>query len=388
MSDMQFEFATASRIIFGSSAIKKLNDDLVTFGERCLIVCGSSIERADPVVQILKQQRIGYTFHAIIGEPTIDSLQDGISVAHQKKYDFVIGIGGGSALDAGKAIAIMVRNEGDLLDYLEVVGKKKKLKKPGLPYIAIPTTAGTGTEVTRNAVISVPEMRVKVSLRSHLMLPTIAVVDPVLTYDLPPEITASTGLDALTQLIEPFVSTDDNPLIDVICQDGIRRIARSIRFVYSDHYNQEKARQDMSLASLYGGIAPANAKLGAVHGFAGPLGGMYSAPHGMLCASLLPYVMEKNIQLLQNNFNYVESLNRFKTIAKLLTGNEFASPNDGVDWLVETNKFLNIKTLSQLGVNNEEIPEIIQKAKKSSSMKGNPIQLGDDDLMGILLKAL
>lgn len=190
-------------------------------------------------------------------------------------------------------------NGGDPLDYAEVIGHGRPLERRSLPLIAIPTTAGTGAEVTRNAVIGSPEHRVKVSLRSPLMLPEVAIVDPELTRDLPPALTASTGLDALTQLIEPLVSCRTNPLTDALCRSGIQRAARSLRRAV-EHGEDLVAREDMSLASLFSGLALANAALGAVHGLTGPLGGMFEASHGALCASLLPAVMEANVRALRH----------------------------------------------------------------------------------------
>ncbi len=186
---------------------------------------------------------------AVTGEPEISTIEKGVALAKKEHCDFVIGIGGGSVIDAGKAIAAMLANDGDLLDYLEIIGRGKALAKPSAPFIAIPTTAGTGSEVTRNAVLSSPEHKLKVSLRSPLMLAKVALVDPELTYDLPPALTASTGLDALTQLIEPFVCSRANPMTDGLCVDGIRRAARSLRVAFADGKNKS-AREDMALASL------------------------------------------------------------------------------------------------------------------------------------------
>ena len=196
-------------------------------------------------------------------------------------------------------MAALLTNEGDLSDYLEVVGKGRPLQNPAAPCIAVPTTAGTGAEVTYNAVLGVPDQHVKVSMRSPLMLPRWAIVDPLLTHSMPPELTASTGLDALTQLIEAFVSNKANPLTDGVCREGLQRAGRSLRRAFEDGSDAE-AREDMSLASLFSGMALANAKLGAVHGFAGPLGGMTDAPHGVICGKLLPYVMQANVRALQD----------------------------------------------------------------------------------------
>src|SRR5207245_11298164 len=208
----------------------------------------------------------------------------------------------------------------ELLDYLEVIGQGRALENASTPFIAMPTTAGTGSEVTRNAVLASPRHRVKVSLRSPFLLPKIALVDPELTYDLPPSITASTGLDALTQLIEPYVSSRANPMTDAVCVDGLRRVARSLRVAFEAGRNAAAAREDMAVASLFGGLALANAGLGAVHGFAGPIGGMFPAPHGAVCAALLPDTMEVNLRALRRRAPESETLRRFDEIARILTG--------------------------------------------------------------------
>ena len=249
--------------------------------------------------------------------------------------DVIIGLGGGSAIDTGKAIAALLTNPGDPLDYLEVIGRGQALHATPLPYIAIPTTAGTGSEVTRNAVLASPEHRVKVSLRSPLMLPRVAIVDPELTYSLPPAITASTGLDALTQLIEPYTCNSPNPLVDAICREGMQRAARSLKRAYQDG-NDVAAREDMSIAALFGGLALANAKLGAVHGFAGPLGGLFPAPHGMICARLLPLIVEANVRALQERKPNTSVLQRYAEVAQLLTGRSTAGASDAIEWLHAT----------------------------------------------------
>ncbi len=299
----------------------------------------------------------------------------------------VIGLGGGSVLDTGKAIAALLTNPGDVFDYLEVIGKGQPLVNAPLPYIAIPTTAGTGSEVTRNAVIESPEQNVKVSLRSPLMLPRVALVDPELTYNLPPAITASAGLDALTQLIEPFVSVKANPMTDAICREGIYYAARSLRRAYENGADKE-AREGMSLASLFGGLALANAALGAVHGFAGPLGGMLHAPHGALCARLLPFVMEANIKALETRQPEHPALGRYIEIAQILTGEKEATAHDGVRWTSELVDTLKIPGLSTYGMNEKAFPEAVEKTMKANSFKGNPIALNEDELRLILEKAL
>jgi alcohol dehydrogenase class IV len=298
-----------------------------------------------------------------------------------------VGFGGGSALDAAKAIAALLANGGDPLDYLEVIGRGKPLTQPSLPCIAIPTTAGTGAEVTRNAVLASVEHRVKVSLRSPHMLPRLALVDPELTYDLPPAVTASTGLDALTQLVEPFVSQRANPLTDALCREGMRRAARSLRRAY-ERGDDAAAREDMALASLFGGLALANAALGVVHGFAGPIGGMFPAPHGAVCARLLPYVMDANLRALRERSPTHEALNRYEEIAHILTGSAHATAADGVRWVQETGSALDIPPLAAYGMAADDVPVLVEKAAAASSTKGNPISLTPDEMREILARAL
>ncbi|HSG20091.1 MAG TPA: iron-containing alcohol dehydrogenase, partial [Burkholderiaceae bacterium] len=275
------------------------------------------------------------------------------------------------------------------LDYLEVIGAGKAITQPAAPYLAIPTTAGTGAEVTRNAVLGSPEHRVKVSLRSPLMLPRLAVIDPELTYQLPPRLTASTGLDALTQLLEPYVSHLANPLTDAICREGLRRAARSLRRAYRQGRADLPARNDMALASLLGGLALANAKLGAVHGFAGPLGGMFpAAPHGATCAALLPQVMAVNVQALQERATAERALRRYDEVAQILTGSDRATAADGVAWVRDLCRELQIPPLNSYGLTEADFPALIEKSAKASSMKGNPIKLTGEEMAEILRRAL
>lgn len=380
-----FEFATANKIVFGAGKINGLADQLTGRAKRLLLVRGRSSCAIPLVREILSAHDIPFTEFEVHGEPTVDVAREGAALA--EGCDMVIGLGGGSVLDAGKAIAALTTNPGDVLDYLEVVGKGQALVNAPLAYIAIPTTAGTGTEVTRNAVLESPAHGVKVSLRSPLMLPSVALVDPELTYDLPPEITASSGLDALTQLIEPFVSVKANPMVDAICREGIRHAAKSLRQAYHNGADAS-AREGMSLASLFGGLALANAALGTVHGFAGPLGGMLHAPHGAICARLLPLVMEANLKALEARQAGHPAISRYAEIARLLTGFEDASALDGMAWVTAFVRELNIPPLSAHGMTEAQIPEAVEKATKASSTKGNPIVLNEGELREILAKAL
>jgi alcohol dehydrogenase class IV len=324
---------------------------------------------------------------SVAGEPTTDAVAEGTAHARRSGCDLVIGFGGGAALDAAKAISALLTNPGELLDYLEVIGHGRTLTQPAAPCIAIPTTAGTGSEVTRNAVLASPTHRVKASLRSPLMLPRLAVVDPDLTHELPPALTASTGLDALTQLIEPYTSCRANPLTDTVCVDGMRRAARSLPRAYQNG-RDAAAREDLALASLFGGFALANAGLGAVHGFAAPIGGMFPAPHGAVCAALLPHVMEANVRALRERAPHAEALRRYDEVARLLTGNPHATADDGTRWVRELVTALSIPPLRRYGVTSTDSSAIIAAAANASSMKANPLPLTPAELTEILARAV
>ena len=299
----------------------------------------------------------------------------------------MIAIGGGSAIDAAKAIAAVAPNPGDVLDYLEVVGQGKPLPNASVPLIAVPTTAGTGSEVTRNAVLGSKEHGVKASLRSPLMLPRIALVDPELTFTLPRAITASTGLDALTQLIEPFVSARANPVTDALCRDGLGRVWRSLPRVCANGRDAE-ARVGMSYASLLGGLALANAGLGVVHGFAAPIGGEFDAPHGAVCAALLTHGMEANIRALRERAPESDSLAKYRELAQMLTGKTDATAEDCVEPVRGLVRDLAIPGLIAYGLKAGDVPGLAEKAARASSMKANPLPLTADELCGVLSAAL
>ncbi len=382
-----FEFAAVDRIICGEGALVQVGTLAASFGSKAFVVVGSNPLRAQRLLDLLQAKSVAIETFPIVGEPSIETVRAGAEVARSTGCGLVIGFGGGSVIDAAKAIAALLTNDGDPLEYLEVVGDGKALAKEAAPCIAIPTTAGTGSEVTKNSVLIVPEHRVKVSLRSNSMLPNVALVDPELTYTLSPEITASSGMDAVVQLIEPLVSIYANPLTDSIARGGLRRAARSLRRVFRNG-NDHHARSDMAYASLAGGLALANAKLGAVHGFAGTLGGMFNAPHGAICAVLLPHVMQINVHALQQREPNSRALMRYVGIARLLVGHSDASIRHGIDWVYSLLDEMQIPGLSSYGVAETDFPTIIEKARRSSSMKGNPIVLTDEELATILQGAL
>jgi alcohol dehydrogenase class IV len=384
---MRFEFATATRIILGTGTLREAGPLARELGSRALVVTGANPARAEPLLALLREHGIASTTFAVPGEPEMETVQQGVALARQENCGLVISFGGGSTLDGGKAIAAMLTNPGELLDYLEVIGRGKALARPSAPFIAIPTTAGTGSEVTRNAVLASPEHRIKVSLRSPLMLPKVAIVDPELTYDLPPSITASTGLDALTQLIEPYVCSRANPMTDAVCVEGMRRAARSLRTAFANG-RDTAARTDMAVASLFGGMALANAGLGAAHGFAGPIGGQFPAPHGAVCAALLPHVMETNLRALRQRQPAAQALRRYEEVARLVTGTATATAEAGIDWVRKLVADLGIPRLGGYGIRREHTAELVEKASQASSMKANPIALTPDELAGILESAV
>jgi alcohol dehydrogenase class IV len=375
---MNFEFATANRIIFGAGQIKLLPDLARSHGASALVVVGKESERTESIRRMLGARGVSVAPFNIPREPTLELVTEGAAQLRLGKCECVIAIGGGSVIDAGKAIAALATNRRPTLDYLEVIGAGEPLQYRPLPTVAIPTTAGSGAEVTRNAVLTSTEHKIKVSLRHALMLPTVALLDPTLTHSMPPTITAATGMDALSQLIEPFVSSKANPLTDAICREGLDLIARALRAAF-ENPNDARAREDMALASMFGGLALANAGLGAVHGFAAPFGAMFYAPHGAVCAALLAPVMRANIRH--------AAVDRFEEIARRLTGKPTAAATDGVEWVEKLTGDLNIPGLAIYGLRAEHFADLIAKAKNASSMRANPVALSDAELTEILQTA-
>jgi alcohol dehydrogenase class IV len=385
---MNFEFATANRIIFGPGVFEQVAPLVSDLGKKVFVLTGGVPDKADALLKQLQDYRMEVEIFSIPDtEPTVDLALESINSARKAGSEVVIGLGGGSVLDTGKVVSALLTNHGALMSYLEVIGEAQSLAIPSAPYVAVTTTAGTGSEVTRNAVLDSPQHRVKVSMRHPYMLPNVAVIDPELTHSMPPQLTASTGLDALTQVLEPYVSNKSNPFTDALCREGMQRAARSLQRVY-ENGTDAAAREDMSIVSLFGGLALANAKLGAVHGFAGPLGGMFHAPHGALCARLLPIVMEMNVRALHHRAPDSLYLKRYDEVAHLLTGDSQAKAEDGVQWIQTLCQQLKIPPLSEYGVGVKDCATVIPKVKNASSTRGNPIELEEGELEEILLKSL
>jgi alcohol dehydrogenase class IV len=382
-----FEFSTAARIVFGWGEARQLAAAAAHMGSRALVVSGSSGERAQPLIASLEAGGVGCVRFSAPSEPTIELIRTGVAHARDERCDLVIAIGGGSAIDTGKALAALLTNPGDPLDYLEVIGRGQILQHPSAPFIAVPSTAGSGTEVTRNAVLASTEHRVKASLRSPFLLPKLALVDPELTLNLPRAITAFTGLDALTQLIEPYVCLRANAVTDLYCVDGLRRAASALPRAFEDGQDRE-ARISMAFASLLGGLSLANAGLGAVHAFAAPVGGMFPAPHGAICAAVLRHAIEVNVEALRRRAPASPALRRYDEIARLLTRQPHAIADDAALWIGDLCERLEIPPLRAYGVTAADIPDLATKAAQTSSMKSNPITLTFEELQEIALRAL
>jgi alcohol dehydrogenase class IV len=387
-SELTFEFATATRVLFGAGRLAEAPELVRALGgRRVMIITGGTPARAVPLREGLDRLGLSTVLFRVEGEPTLELAREGTATAIAAGCDVVVALGGGSVMDAGKAIAALTANGGDPLDYLEVIGRGRPLTQPSVPLVAIPTTAGTGSEVTRNAVLGSKEEKVKASLRSPFMLPRVALVDPDLLANTPGPVIASSGLDALSQLIEPFISSRANPITDALAREGMRRSARSLRRAVLQDFDAA-TREDLALASLFGGLCLANSGLGAVHGFAAPLGGMFQAPHGAVCAALLPASLEVNLRALRARASEHPSLARFQEVAALLTGSAEARAEDAIAWVKELCQALSVPGLRRYGLTEAEVPRLVEKARVASSMKANPLVLTEEELTEIATRSL
>ncbi|ELL0574348.1 iron-containing alcohol dehydrogenase [Vibrio fluvialis] len=376
-----FQFMTSSRIIFGEGALQSSLSVISQYGYSVLLVSGKRTERANVVVDYLQQQNMRYQHLAVSGEPNITMVEEAAVGGRRFSPDVVVAIGGGSVLDMGKALAAIIPNQGNVYDYVEVVGRNVPLKSKPLPFIAIPTTASTGSEVTRNAVLRSGQDRVKVSLRSPEMLADVAIVDPTLTYGTDLATSGRGAMDAFTHLMEAYVCGEPNPLTDMICEEGVRRLSRSI--LATCVRDDSKARADLSFAAMLGGMAITNAKLGAAHGLASALGGKLDAPHSVITARLAPYVMRENIHAAQLA-GREDVLARYRRLSHLLTGRKNANVEDGALWAQMMLDKLKLPTLSEYGVCSTSFEQVARDAMKSNAIKGNPIPLTSERLIYIL----
>jgi len=389
-----FDFFCLGRIIFGRQTVNRIGELSAALGKRALVVTNAGQPGAGGVVDrlaaLLDAAGVAMTCCQQRGEPTVTDVEQSLQTAKSANCDLVIGLGGGSAIDAAKAVAGLMTNPGSPLDYMEVVGKGRPLTQPAAPWIAVPTTAGTGAEATRNAVIGCPEKKFKASLRSEHLLARLALIDPELAVGAPPEVTAASGLDALCQLIESYTSNRAGPLTDALALQGVRLAATALPRVCADGSDLD-ARESMALAALLSGITLANAGLGAVHGFAAPLGANFPIPHGAVCAALLPHVVEANIAALAAESGQHPYLERYAELGRRLNGNSTLSRAEALEacrrFLFDLVHQLRIPPLRDFGLQPAHVPDLVALARKASSMRYNPVILADETLTQILTAA-
>jgi len=384
---VRFDLAVPADIRFGAGRVSEVPEALSGLGaSRVLIVTGRTTSRADTLRSALREAGMSSVVFGVAAEPSIERVRAAVTLLAEVGCDAVLGFGGGSALDVAKAVAVLATSGTDPIDHLEVIGAGRPIEQPGLPCVAVPTTAGTGSEVTRNSVLS--GGGVKASLRSPLMLPRVALVDPDLLAGVPKTTIAASGMDALSQLIEPLLSRRANPFTDALARDGIRRSARSLHRAYREGMEDPGVREDLALASLFGGMCLANSGLGAVHGLAAAAGARLSAPHGAVCAAVLAATMDVDLRALRGRAPDHPALDRISEVATLLTGQPDAPPEDAIAWLRRLTAALSIPGLASYGLDQNEIAPVVMAAQKASSMRGNPIDLSDEEVGEIVTHSL
>jgi alcohol dehydrogenase class IV len=384
---IRIDLAVPADVRFGAGRVSEVPAALAALGaSRVLVVTGRTTARADAVRSMLTEAGISSIAFGVATEPSIERVRAAVALVAEAGCDAVLGFGGGSALDVGKAAAVLATSGADPLDHLEVIGGSRPLTRPGLPCVAVPTTAGTGSEVTRNSVLS--GGGVKASLRSPLMLPKVAIIDPDLLTGVPRPTIAASGMDALSQLIEPLLSRRANPFTDALARDGMRRSARSLSRAYQEGMEDPGTREDLALASLFGGLCLANSGLGAVHGLAAAAGARLSAPHGAVCAAVLAAAMDVNLRALHHRAPEHQALARMSEVASLLTGQPDATPEEAIAWLQDLTTALSIPGLASYGLNHDGISEVVTAAQSASSMRGNPIDLSDEEVSEIVTRSL
>ncbi|SFH31702.1 iron-containing alcohol dehydrogenase [Sulfitobacter dubius] len=359
-----FGFATAGRIRFGRGVAGEAVTAARAYGRQVLLLRGGSVAWVDELARDLAAAGCEVTQLRSSGEPSVEDVR--AAVAAGRGADVVLGVGGGAVIDLAKAAAALIPSDCDVMEHLEVVGAGRPLQADPLPMIAIPTTAGTGAEVTKNAVLAVPDAARKVSLRDDRMLPRLALVDPALTDGAPRGVTLGSGLDALVQVIEPYLSSKANPLSDALCRAAIPQGIAALKRLAAGEV--PAARDAMAYVSLSGGLALANAGLGAVHGLAGVIGGQFGAPHGLICGRLLGPVLAANADVLGVSA-------RFTEVQRWLSDG-FDLPEDGTfkaltamldDWgLDRLNRWIR---------EDADLTETAREAAASSSMRANPCAL-------------
>lgn len=373
-----FNVLTPGNIRFGRGLARSAAPWLAGHSTQILLVHGASLQRAEFLLTELHAHRLNVTTLSITHEPCLQDIERGVRLARENGIGAIVSLGGGAVIDAGKAIAALVPVQGPAIEYLEVVGNGRVLEANPLPFVAIPTTAGTGAEVTKNAVINVPEQQRKVSLRDDRMLPDLAIVDPSLTDNAPRAVTLASGLDAITQVIEPWLCTRATPFTDALCRDAIPRGIKALRTLMEKECPD--SRDEMAWVSLCGGLALANAGLGVIHGLAGPLGGLSNAAHGALCGSLLPFGLALN----ESQISDEKLRQRFTDVRQWLAAGLNVEPGSAWESLREWSQRAGLGNLHDLGVPREALEPAALAASSSSSMKANPVMLTSEQLLEML----
>lgn len=389
---MNFSFRTAPEIIFGSGTLAQAPSLAARYGKRCLLVTGKhSLARSGQLASIeeaLRSADITSMHCTVDGEPDVATADACARAAKENQCDVVLAIGGGSVIDAAKAAAALATNGGEALDYIEAVGRGKNLHSPSLPLLAVPSTAGSGSEVTKNAVLRVPDLRVKRSMRSDFMVPTLAIIDPELMASAPRSVAASAGLDALTHLIEAYLSKGALPITDVLVIPGMGMAYKALVALARNKTNSE-THDSMALAALWGGMALANAGLGAVHGLVAPLGGLCSVPHGAGCGCLLSATFAKNVEALRTRAPQSPALARVHHIAQTLLPPDEPNrtPERVAEILEQLRRDLDVPTLAAYGVKESDVADVIA-GSRAGSMRHNPIELTDEELADIVRQSM
>lgn len=383
-----FSLSRLPRVEFGAGALRKLPDIAMSFGKRLLLVTGrSSFDAMQESAWLLSElARRGCVVHRlrVAGEPGTSWIDDAVASVKNEPIDAVLGIGGGSALDAAKAVAGLLKDGHSVLEYLEGVGRERPYLGPETPFIAVPTTAGTGTEATKNAVLTHPG-RYKKSFRDERLVAAWAVVDPDLLASCPPALIAADGMDAFTQLLEAFVSHRANPMTDALARAGIMAVKDALLDLYREQSGP--AREKMSWAALASGICLAQAGLGAVHGLASPLGAFFPIPHGVVCGTLVAEVTAANIAALQARAPYSPALPKYGEIGRRFARQKGLNGDEARGFLLDTLRnwqaALDLPRLGAYGIGEGDLPRIVTNAR-GASMQSNPVLLGDEELTRVL----
>ncbi len=398
MTLTQFQVSTLPQIIFGKGTITQLPDNIIQFGKTVLIVTGAKsfcgTQYWQELQSAFKNLNVNYTVFHVCDEPSTQLIDEAVAEYKQLAVDVVVGIGGGSVLDAAKAIAGLLPFGNSVLDHLEGVGKGLEYSGPALPFIAVPTTAGTGSEATKNAVISERgPSGYKKSFRHETLVPKVAIVDSELLKSCSAAQIAANGMDAFTQLIESYVSIKANDFTDALALDGIKAVIDGFLFAWQGG-DTDKAvigRNKMAYASLISGITLAQVGLGSVHGLASPLGAFFPIPHGVVCGTLLAEATQVNINAMMQRDKDNVALKKYAQIGRLISKEETLNAQDSLSELVrllnEWTVLLALPTLSHYGIEQKDFDKIIGESR-GSSMKTNPIVLLDDEIKSILNKRL